>query len=77
VTDEADRDTAALAAEFEAFVARAGVMVPPDRRATILAGYAEFRAQIALLHAPRPHTAEMANIYRLTPLESMKLESAA
>jgi hypothetical protein len=61
---------AELAAEFEAFVARAGVAVPPDRHGAILAGYADFRAQIALLHAPRPHTAEMANIYRLGKLES-------
>jgi hypothetical protein len=63
-------DPETLGAEFDMFVARAGVTVPADRRTGILAGYAEFRAQIALLHAPRPHTAEMANIFRLAKLES-------
>ncbi len=69
-SDPAPLDGAALAAEFDAFVARAGVTVPADRHAAIVAGYGEFRAQIALLHAPRPHTAEMANIFRLAKLES-------
>ena len=60
---------AALAAEFDMFTARAGVAVPADRHPGILTGYAEFRAQIALLHAPRPHTAEMANVFRLAKIE--------
>ncbi len=62
-------DPATLAAEFDAFVARAGVKMPADRHAAIVAGYADFRAQIMLLHAPRPHTAEMSNIFRLARLE--------
>jgi hypothetical protein len=64
-------DLETLGAEFDAFVARAGVAIPPDRHAAILAGYVDFRAQIALLHAPRSHTAEMSNIFRLTRLETM------
>lgn len=60
----------ALAAEFDMLVARAGVPVPPDRRDAILAGYADFRAQLHLLHGPRTHLAEPANIFSLVAKES-------
>ncbi|MCW3475321.1 hypothetical protein [Limobrevibacterium gyesilva] len=58
---------AALEAEFDCLVARAGVTVPADRRAGSLAAYADFRAQLALLRGPRTHTAEPSNVFRLTP----------
>lgn len=57
-----------LAAEFDAFMARAGVTVPPGRRATILAAYADFRAQIDLLHGRQDHTGEPAHTFALTPM---------
>jgi hypothetical protein len=59
----------AFAAEFDMLLARAGIVLPPDRRAAALAGYPMFRAQIELLHAPRAHTAEPAGIYRLAPMQ--------
>ncbi len=57
----------ALAAEFDVFLARARIVIPDDRRAAILATYPDFRAQIDLLHAVRPASAEPSNIYRLAP----------
>ena len=53
----------ALAQEFDAFMARAGLTVPPARRATVLASYADFRAQIDLLHGRQDHTGEPAHIF--------------
>ncbi len=53
----------ALAAEFDTLLARAGVSLPPERRAAVLATYGDFRDQIALLHAVRPGSAEPSNIY--------------
>jgi hypothetical protein len=54
-----------LEAEFDAFMARAGMQVPAERRATILAGYADFRAQMDLLHTRRDATEEPSNIFRM------------
>ncbi len=56
----------ALAAEFDTFLARAGISIPADRRAAALASYPDFREQIDLLHAKRPATAEPSNVYRIT-----------
>lgn len=58
---------AALAAEFDMLVARAGVTVPPEYRDSILVGYADFRAQLPLLHGPRTHLSEPSNIFSLVP----------
>jgi hypothetical protein len=57
----------ALAAEFDMFMARAGLTIPADRRAAILTSYADFREQIALLHGKRTAAAEPSNIFRLFP----------
>lgn len=57
--------SAALAAEFDMLAARAGVAVPADRRDSILAGYADFRAQLHLLHGPRTHLSEPSNVFSL------------
>jgi hypothetical protein len=52
-------------AEFEAFLARAGMVLPEARRAVILAGYADFRAQMDLLHTKRDASEEPSNIFRM------------
>jgi hypothetical protein len=59
----------ALAAEFDAFMKRAGITIPPDRRPAILAGYVDLLTQIALLHGRYSHVAEPANVFRLQPVE--------
>ncbi len=55
----------ALAAEFDALMQRAGILVPPARRTTVLAGYADMRAQIALLHGRYSHLNEPSNVFRM------------
>ncbi len=55
---------ATLDAEFDMLMARAGLAVPPALRPSILAAFADLRGQIALLHAPLPHTAEPAHVFR-------------
>lgn len=54
-----------LAAEFDIFMARAGVTVPAEYLDSILAGYADFRAQLPLLHSARTHLSEPSNIFSL------------
>ena len=56
-----------LAAEFDILMRRAGITVPADRRAGVLASYADLREQIALLHNRYAYTDEPANIFRLSP----------
>jgi hypothetical protein len=55
----------ALAAEFDCLMARAGVTVPPQRRAAALTAFADLRAQIALLHGRYGPEAEPSNVFRL------------
>lgn len=57
-----------LAREFDAFMVRGGLTVPPARRATVLESYADFRAQIDLLHGRQDHTGEPAHIFSLPPM---------
>jgi len=59
----------ALAAEFDCLMARAGVSVPPQRRAAALIAYADLRGQIALLHGRYGPAAEPSNVFRLAPAE--------
>ena len=59
----------ALAAEFDCLMARAGVTMPPERRAVTLVSYADLRDQIALLHGRYGPEAEPSNVFRLLPLE--------
>ena len=54
----------ALAAEFDCLMARAGVSVPPERRAAALVAYADLRGQIALLHGRYRPEAEPSNVFR-------------
>ncbi|MSO99817.1 MAG: hypothetical protein EXR07_02015 [Acetobacteraceae bacterium] len=55
-----------LAAEFDVLMRRAGLTVPEQRRATVLASYADFREQMALLHDRYAYTDEPSNVFRLT-----------
>ncbi len=57
----------AAEAEFDMLTARAGVPVPAERRAELIAAFRDFRVQLDQLHAPRPHTAELSNIFSLVP----------
>ncbi len=56
----------ALAAEFDCLMARAGISVPPQRRAAALAAYADLRGQMALLHGRYGPEAEPSNVFRLS-----------
>ncbi len=58
------------AAEFDMLMRRAGITVPADRRAAVLAGYADMCEQIALLRDRYAYTDEPANVFRLTPVHS-------
>jgi hypothetical protein len=58
-----------LGAEFDILAARAGLTIPPDRRAAILAGWAEVRGMAALLRTADIGPAdEPANIYLFDPI---------
>lgn len=67
MTEPATPGADAIAAEFAMLTARAGVTVPEERLPGLLAAYADFRGQLALLHAPRTHLIEPSNIFALTP----------
>ena len=58
-----------LETEFDVLMARAGLAIPPDRRAPLLHAFAELRGQLELLRGPRTAAAEPANVFRLAPLE--------
>ena len=53
-------DEADLQAEFDALARRAGIEIPPERRAALLEGFRDLRKMTALLHHPRPATSEFA-----------------
>ena len=57
----------ALAAEFDCLMERAGIKIPPQRRAASLAAYADLRGQIALLHGRYSHADEPSNVFSLAP----------
>jgi hypothetical protein len=57
----------ALAAEFDCLMTRAGITIPPQRRAAVLAAYVDLRGQIALLHGRYGPEAEPSNVFRLAP----------
>ena len=58
---------AALAAEFDTLMARAGLNIPAARRPAMLTAYADLRGQIALLHGRYGPEHEPSNVFRLTP----------
>jgi hypothetical protein len=57
----------ALAAEFDCLMKRAGITIPPQRRVSALAAYADLRGQIALLHGRYGYESEPSNVFRLSP----------
>jgi len=59
------QDNDALERELDALLAREGISVPPDRRAGVVAGYAEFKRMSALVRQPRMAASEPSNIYSL------------
>jgi hypothetical protein len=60
-------DKTALETEFDALMARAGVVVLPDRKAGVVAGFEDLRRLTALLRQPRTAASEPSNIYSLKP----------
>jgi hypothetical protein len=54
-----------IEAEFEMVTRRAGLTIPPERRAALLQSFRDFRDQIQILHGPRSHLAEISNIFVL------------
>jgi hypothetical protein len=56
-----------LEAEFDILMRRAGITILEDRRASVLASYADLHEQIALLHNRYAYTDEPANVFRLSP----------
>lgn len=56
-------------AQFDMLMKRAGITVPPARRAGYLATYAELRTQLALLNKPLSPAIEPANVFRLPSRE--------
>jgi hypothetical protein len=57
----------ALAAEFDCLMKRAGITIPPQRRVSALAAYADLRSQIVLLHGRYGYESEPSNVFRLSP----------
>jgi hypothetical protein len=55
----------ALERELDLAMARAGVSVPPERKAGVVACYADLKRMTALLRQPRSAAAEPSNIYSL------------
>ena len=61
--------TEELAAEFDTLAARAGLAIPPERRDSILALYAEMKGMTAQLREAGITPAdEPANIYLFDPI---------
>ena len=64
MTDVLDSET-----ELDVLAARAGLVIPPDRRKAILASHAEVKALAALLRETGLEPAdEPANIYLFDPI---------
>jgi hypothetical protein len=61
---DATNPQAALEAEFDTLMARAGIAVPPALRSGALAAFADLRSQLPLLHAPMKHAEEPAHVFR-------------
>lgn len=57
----------ALEREFDLLMARAGASVPADRKAGMIAGYADFKRMAALVRQPRTAAAEPSNTFSMKP----------
>jgi len=62
-TDDSD---AAVDQEFDVLMAKAGVELPADRKAGVVAGYKDMKRMAALLRQPRTAADEPSNVYSLT-----------
>ncbi|HYS48892.1 MAG TPA: hypothetical protein VEM36_08980 [Xanthobacteraceae bacterium] len=61
-------DKSALEHEFDVMLARAGIAVPPDRRAGVMGGCHEMRRFAAVIRRePLPATSEPSNVFSLKP----------
>jgi hypothetical protein len=58
-------DDTALEREFDMLMAKAGAVVPTDRKAAIVAGYRDMKRMAALLRQPRTAADEPSNVYSL------------
>jgi hypothetical protein len=59
-------DNTALEREFDMLMAKSGVVVPTDRRAGALSGYADSKQMTRLLRQPRTAESEPSNLYSLS-----------
>jgi hypothetical protein len=60
-------DKRAREQEFDMLMARAGAVVPADRRAGLIACCDELRRMAALVRQPRTAAAEPSNVFSLKP----------
>jgi hypothetical protein len=61
-----DGSDAAVEQEFDVLMAKAGVVLPADRKAGAIAVYKDMKRMAALLRRPRTAADEPSNIYSLT-----------
>lgn len=61
------QDRTALENEFDTLMARVGAVVPPDRKAGVVAGFEDLRRLTALLRQPRTASSEPSNVFSLKP----------
>lgn len=52
-----------LEAEFAMLMRRAGITLPPDRRAAVFAGFLDLRTRVEILHAHKPPALESAHVF--------------
>lgn len=64
-----EADAAALAAEFDVLIARAGLTIPTAWRTELLVAFADLRGEIARLYETLTPELEPAAVYRLSPAE--------
>ena len=53
-------------------IARAGLVIPADRRVELLVSFADLKAEIARLHSPLPASLEPASVYRPDVVEAAR-----
>jgi hypothetical protein len=58
-------EDASLERELDMLMAKAGAVVPADRKAGVIAGYRDMKRMCALLRQPRTAADEPSNIYSL------------
>jgi hypothetical protein len=65
-------DDAQLVAEFDAFVTRAQLPVPAERREGLIAAYAEMRSMLAVLREQLPVATEPASVFRVSDVPGLE-----